>query len=162
MSTFAAMKYRILNKEEMEIFDEDFKYFLIANGVSNEEWIEMNKSDQDRAIQVVELFSDTVLQKVYEKVKFIEHRGKSACMVFKLNAENVEMISLNSTVNVLDLSTPKTIHDALLNHTAELSTFRSEKKYGKVREEEIHDMLTQGCVNSSEAFWILLDKVLSD
>jgi hypothetical protein len=56
------MKYRILNKEEMEIFDEDFKYFLIANGVSNEEWVEMNTSNQDRAIDLVELFSDTVLQ----------------------------------------------------------------------------------------------------
>lgn len=156
------MKYRILNKEEMEIFDEDFKYFLIANGVSNEEWIEMNKSDQDRAIQVVELFSDTVLQKVYEKVKFIEHRGASACMVFKLNPDNIEMISLNSTDESLDLSTPETIHDALLNHTDGLSIFRSEKKYAKNREEEIHDMLAQGCVNSSEAFWVLLDKVLSD
>jgi hypothetical protein len=124
--------------------------------------MEMNQSDQDRAIQVVELFSDTVLQKVYEKVKFIEHRGTSACMVFKLNSDNIEMISLNTADNTLDLSTPESIHDALLNYTDKLSTFRSEKKYTKNREEEIHEMLLQGCVNSSEAFWILLDKVLSD
>ena len=162
LSIFAAMKYRILNKEELEIFDEDFKYFLIANGVSNEEWIEMNTSDQDRAIDLVELFSDTVLQKVYEKVKFIEHRGKSACLVFKLNDENIEMISLNSQEENLDLSTPESIHDALLNHTDSLSTFRSSKDYAKKREEEIHDMLVQGCFNSSEVFWILLDKVVSN
>ena len=156
------MKYRILNKEELEIFGEDFKYFLIANGVSNEEWIEMNDSDQDRAIQIVELFSDTVLQKVYEKVRFIEHRSVSSCMVFKLNDDNIDMISLNSSNENLDLSSPESIHEALVNHSDVLSTFRSEKKYVKIREEEIHDMLAQGCVNSSEAFWILLDKVLSD
>ena len=144
----------------MAIFDEDFKYFLIANGVSNEEWLEMNTSNQDRAIDLVELFSDTVLQKVYEKVKFIEHRGKSACMVFKLNETDIEMISLNTAEEKLDLSTPESIHDALLNHTSALSTFSTTKIYAKNREEEIHDMLAQGCFNSSEAFWILLDKVV--
>lgn len=144
----------------MEIFDEDFKYFLITNGVTSEEWVEMNESDHDRAIALVELFSDTVLQKVYEKVKFIEHRGTSACMVFKLNAENIEMISLNSVSDSVDLSTPESIHDALLTQSEALSTFKSTKPYGKNREEEIHDMLMQGCFNSSEAFWILLEKVI--
>ena len=65
------MKYRFLTKEEMEIFDEDFKHFMITNGVTNEEWLEWNKSDLEKATQLVEVFSDTVLQKVYEKIKFI-------------------------------------------------------------------------------------------
>ena len=56
------MKYRMLTTEEMEIFNEDFKHFAIANGVSNEEWVEMNKSDKELATKLVELFSDTVLQ----------------------------------------------------------------------------------------------------
>ena len=66
------MKYRLLNKEEMEIFDQDFKHFLIANGVSNEEWVELNQNDIEKATQLVELFSDTIFQKVYEKIQFIE------------------------------------------------------------------------------------------
>jgi hypothetical protein len=41
-----------------------------------------------------------------------------------------------------------------------LTIFRSKKTYSKVREEEIHEMLSQGCVNSSEAFWMLLTRVL--
>lgn len=160
MFTFAPMKYRMLTIEEMEIFDEDFKHFAIANGVSNEEWIEMNESDKDKATKLVGLFSDTVLQKVYENLKFIEHRSQSSCLVFKLNEANIELISLNAKREKVNLLTPESIHDALVNQAQELSVFKSNKAYSKVREEEIHEMLSQGCVNSSEAFWIMLEKVV--
>jgi hypothetical protein len=150
----------MLTTEEMEIFNEDFKHFAIANGVSNEEWLEMNQSDQEKATKLVGLFSDTVLQKVYEKLKFIEHRSPASCLVFKLNESDIDLISLNRKSDKVDLSTAESIHDALVNNPSELTIFRSKKKYSKVREEEIHEMLTQGCVNSSEAFWMLLERVI--
>jgi hypothetical protein len=154
------MKYRMLTPEEMEIFDEDFKHFAVANGVSNEEWIEMNQSNVELATKLVGLFSDTVLQKVYEKVKFIEHRSPQSCMVFKLNEAEIELISLNASKDQIDLSTPESIHEALVNQPENISIFRTKKAYSKNREEEIHEMLSQGCVNSSEAFWVLLEKVV--
>jgi len=150
----------MLTTEEMEIFDEDFKHFAIANGISNEEWVEMNKSDKEKATKLVGLFSDTVLQKVYEKLKFIEHRSPSSCLVFKLNESDIDLISLNRKSEKVDLSSAESIHDALVNNPSELTIFRSKKQYSKAREEEIHEMLSQGCVNSSEAFWILLERVI--
>ena len=154
------MKYRLLNAEEMEIFDEDFKYFLIANGVKNEDWLEMNKSNRAQAQTLVELFSDTVLQKVYEKIKFIEHRSPGSCMVFKLGNEQIDMISINAKSDLVNLSTPESVHEALSTNDQALTMFRTSKKYSKNREMEIHEMLQQGCVNSSEAFWISLQKLL--
>lgn len=155
------MKYRMLTAKEMEIFDEDFKHFAIANGVSNEEWLEMNGSNVELATKLVALFSDTVLQKVYEKVKYIEHRSPTSCLVFKLNEDKIDLISLSAKSDKVDLSTAESIHAALVDHPLEVMIFRSQKAYTKVREEEIHEMLTQGCVNSSEAFWTSLEKVLN-
>lgn len=155
------MKFRMLSKEEMQIFDEDFKYFLIANGVSNEEWLEMNRSNVEKATRLVELFSDSILQKVYEKVRFVEHRSEDSCMVFKLNEKNIELISINRKSDIVSLNSPESIHEALTKFPMELTMFKTEKKYNGVREEEIHDMIAQGCVNSSEAFWILLEKLIS-
>lgn len=155
------MKYRMLTKEEMELFDEDFKHFMIVNGVSNEEWLEMNESNIEKATQLVEIFSDSVLQKVYEKIKFIEHRSKASCLVFKLNEKNIELISLNAKDDTVDLSTPESIHDGLVNHSGSVGLFKTSKDYTKNREEEIHQMLVQGCVNSSEAFWMSLEKAMS-
>lgn len=154
------MKYRMLTKEEMIIFDEDFKHFAVANGVSNEEWIEMNERYPEKAIQLVAVFSDVVLQKVYEKVTFIENRSKSACLVFKLNKDTIDLISLSTSSETIDLSTPETIHDALVNHPLTLSFFTFSKPYNKMREMEIHDMIENGCVNSSEEFWNSLQEVI--
>lgn len=157
---FARMKYRMLTAEEMEIFDEDFKYFLITNGVSNEEWLEMNQSNTANAQKLVEVFSDTVLQKVYEKMTYIEHRSAKSCLVFKFNESVIDLISISATDEAVDLSTPESIHKAFVNDAGKLSVFRSTKPYTKSREEELHEMLEQGCVNSSQVFWLMLEKVM--
>lgn len=155
------MKYRILSDEELEVFAEDLKHFLIVNGVHAEEWEKINKSDKQKAIKLVELFSDNVLQIVYEKIRFIEHRSEKSCLVFKLNKDNIEMISLTLKKGAeSNLSTPESIHDAIVKRPNDLQYFTSEKAYSKEREMEIHEMLQQGCVNSSEAFWVSLEKLL--
>ncbi len=155
------MKYRMLTEEEMKIFDEDFKHFAVANGVTGEDWQKLIDNDKEKATQLVEIFSDTVLQKVYEKLRFIEHRSPSSCMVFKLGPENIELISINAKSGEVDLTTPESIHEALTKKADDLSMFKTKKAYTKQREAEIHEMLEQGCLNSSEAFWILLEKVIS-
>ncbi len=155
------MKYRILSDEELEVFAEDLKHFLIVNGVHGEEWEEMNKVNPEKAVQLVELFSDTVLQIVYEKIKFIEHRSATSCLVFHLKSDEVEMISLNAKPeSAVDLSTPESIHEALVNQPSELTVFKTSKPYTKERELEIHQMLEQGCVNSTESFWQALVKLV--
>ena len=156
------MKYRILSDEELAHLEDDFKQFLIVNGVHDDEWREMNDSDGEKALSLVSLFSDAVLQKVYEKVKFIEHRSPNACMVFKLGEDKMDLISIASSEKETDLSTPESIHDALVKMPEKLQFFRSTKSYVKDREMEIHEMIEGGCVNSSEAFWILLEKAISN
>ena len=151
------MKYRILTKEEMNVFDEDFKHFMITNGVTNEEWIEMNQSDLKKATALVELFSDTVLQKVYEKIQFIEFRSEDACMIFNCLPEGLELISLNKKSGDANLSTPETIHEALTNSPDTLSIFKTNKSYSVSREAEIHELFEKGCFVSSQEFWNALE-----
>ena len=154
------MKYRILTKQEMDIFDEDFKHFLITNGVKNEEWLAMNQSDIGKATTLVELFSDTVLHKVYEKIEFIEFRSPDACMIFRCLPERMELISLNKKQGISDLSTPETIHEALSKSPEDLSIFKSEKEYSISREEEMHELFEKGCFVSSQEFWNALQVLI--
>lgn len=154
------MKYRILSQEELEFLEDDLKAFLIVNGIHGDEWAEMNKSNPVKAVELVELFSDTVLQKVYEKIRFIEHRSQKSCMVFHLKEDKIELISINANSETVDLTTPESIHKALLTNAGSLSIFKTEKAYLKDRAAEVHEMLEQGCVNSSEAFWYQLEKVV--
>ncbi|MEJ6583556.1 MAG: DUF6495 family protein [Crocinitomicaceae bacterium] len=154
------MKYRMLTDEELEVFAEDLKHFLIVNGVHAEEWEEINKNNTKKAIELVELFSDNVLQIVYEKMKFLEHRSEKACLVFHFELDKIELISINVKGGRSDLSSPESIHDALVNRPNEISVFKTSKNYSKSREIEIHDMLMQGCMNSTEAFWVSLERLV--
>lgn len=158
------MKYRLLSDEELKLLEEDLKQFLVVNQVYKEEWEEMNKSNPELALQMIELFSDQVLQIVYEKVKFLEHRTADSCFVFKCGKEYLELIALQkkNPSDAIDLSSPEGIHEALTNHPKALQFFTNQKPYSKERETEIHQMLEQGCVNSTEEFWNALVETLKD
>lgn len=155
------MKYRILSDEELQHLEGDLKAFLIINGIHGEEWEKMNQQEPTQAFALVELFSDQVLQTVYEKVKFLEHRTPESCLVFYFKEKEQELIAIqrNSTSEV-DLSTIEGIHQALLNHLKELSVFTSKKEYHVEREKEIHQLIEQGAVLSSDEFWNSLQKII--
>ena len=154
------MKYRILTNEELQHLEEDLKQFLIVNGIHAEEWATMNQESPEKAVQLVEVFSDTVLQKVYEKLNFLEFRSPDSCMLFHLLPEKMELISLQSTDKNCDLSSVESIHDALQNHVSNLNFFKSEKPYHSTRETVIHELIESGCVVSSSEFWNVLKHVL--
>lgn len=156
------MKYRLLTDEELSLLENDLKQFLVVNQVYKEEWARMNAESPELAAQMIELFSDSVLQIVYEKVRFLEHRAADSCFVFQCHPDKLELIAIQRKDQgiAIDLSTPGSIHDALVNHPDQLTFFRHEKPYAAERETEIHRMLEQGCVNSSESFWKALAEVV--
>ncbi len=155
------MKYRILTNDELSHLGEDFKQFLIVSGIHAEEWEEMNKKDIPKAIQVVEIFSDTVLQKVYEKINFVEFRSENSCIVFNCQIDKTELISIQAKSGItVNLSTPELIHSELRNNLSNLQFHRSEKPYSLSREIEIHNLIEKGCVISSQDFWNFLLKII--
>ena len=156
------MKYRILTNEELAPLAEDFKHFLIVNGVHTEEWIRINSNAPEKAAELVEIFSDTVLQKVYETITHLEFRSPDSCIVFHFAPEKVALISIQKKENsIADFSTVDNIHAALTKETNRLQFFQSEKNYTSTREQEIHRMLEQGCFVSSADFWKSLQEVVN-
>lgn len=155
------MKYRMLTDEELRHLEEDLKHFLIVNGVHDTEWATMNREDPEKARALVGVFSDTVLQKVYEKLEFLEFRSEPACYVFHLTPDFQEVIVIDrKNGSALDLSTIDGIHHALTQAAGELSFFRSRKAYTETREETVHQLIESGCVVSTREFWEGLKKGL--
>lgn len=157
------MKYRILSQEELQHLEGDLKAFLIINGVQGDEWKQLNEQQPEKALALVELFSDNVLQTVYEKLSFLEFRSADTCIVFHLGKEEQELIAIHRKENSsVDLSTVEGIHEALSNHVGDLHFFQSKKAYADIREIEIHLLLEQGCILSSVEFWDSLKTVLTN
>lgn len=155
------MKYRMLSEEELVHLEEELKQFLIVNGVEGDTWEKLNKNNPEQAIELVGLFSDMVLQRVYEKLTFLEFRSADSCMLFKVNIDQIDLISLTpkSGVNV-DLSTVESIHKTLSYDSSQLTFFKSSKTFTSSREEEIHALLQHGCVVSSKEFWDAIVSVI--
>ena len=151
------MKYRILSDEELKVLENDLKAFLIINGIQGEEWEKINKETPEKALKLVELFSDTVLDKVYQTIQFLEYRSEKTCYVFNCQKDKIDFIVLerneNSTVN---LSTPESIHKALLENINELKLSKSSKSNTTTKEEHIHRLLESGCTPSVKEFWVSL------
>ena len=151
----------MLTEEELQHLESDLKAFLIINGVEGDTWKQLNETDPGKAVQLVELFSDTVLQTVYEKIRFLEFRSPDSCIVFHCKEDVIELISIGRKADaVCDLSTPESIHQALIHHSDNLHWFRTTKAYSDARELEIHRLLEQGGVLSTGEFWEALSKAL--
>lgn len=134
------MKYRLLTNEELKELEEDFKHFLITNHVYNEEWIQLNKSNDKKVMELVELFSDIVFEKALSKINFLETINSRGISVFFCNKNEILMIGISSANETIDF-TKHTFED----FKNDLTIFKTAKSYSKKREEEIFDLLNSGC-----------------
>lgn len=151
----------MLSTEELTALEGDLKAFLIINGIEGDSWKRLNETEPDKAIALVELFSDNVLQTVYEKLEFLEFRSEDTCLVFRCLSEELILISIaKKEGSTISLASVEGIHDALSKHAKELTVFKTQKAYSSTREEEIHQLISQGCFVSSVEFWDSLEKIL--
>ena len=147
------MRFRSLTIDELKELETEFKQFLIINQVYNEEWIEMNKKDLEKANSLVDLFSDQVLEKVYSKIDFLEKRDKYAFSVFAVTKNDIETITIQSKNQTIELFTNAQIETALNQYLNELEIFCGTKKLAKEKCDEVFDLIKEGCEISSLDVW---------
>jgi hypothetical protein len=154
------MRFRILNDEELKALEQEFIQFLVVNHVYAEEWKQINQSEPDKAIQLVELFSDQVLLKVYEKIQYLEFRSKDSLILFYCGNQKIALISVQSKDDKIDLSTAESIHEALTSQVENLTFFKNERVYTMTREDEIHRLIDKGCIVSTADFWNAMNEAV--
>jgi len=151
----------MLSEEELSHLEDELKQFLIVNGVDGDTWAKINETAPTRATELVGLFSDAVLQRIYEKLTYIEFRSTDSCMLFYVGQSQVHLISITPKSGVdIDLSTPESIHQAMTQQAQNLTYFETSKPFKHSREEEIHALMEQGCVVSTQSFWDAICSVI--
>ena len=95
------MRFRCLTNEELKELDAELIQFLILNHVYKEDWAIMNQKEPLKAKQLIELFSDVVLDKVYNKVSFLERQVPRQVCFCSLSETNGEMITIEAIDNDL-------------------------------------------------------------
>lgn len=142
---FKLMKYRCLTDEELNELEEEFKHFLISNNVYTEEWEALNEKGDEKVQELVEMFSDIVLEKVLKNIKYLEHVTPQDIKSFKCEESVMTLIGIASKNQAIDFT-----KDILSEFKDELDIFKTTKPYHKERELEVFDLLNSGCTIISD------------
>jgi hypothetical protein len=152
------VRYRFLTDEELKALDEEFKHFLIANGLHAEEWEELNKNDPDKAIEIVGLFSDLVLDKVYDKTEFILYQNAKSLNVFKFFKEKAILIGVDYQGR--DDFPLEGVMEFISKNAEKMLIYSSSKSFDEVeRNKEIHHLIKYGAFATDDKIFNFLAEI---
>lgn len=155
------MKYRYLTPEELQLLEDELIQFLIVNGIDGPEWEEINKTNPDKARELVGMFSDVVIHRSLEKVKFGEQGSANRFFIFAFHDEEIELIGCMSSRENVDISSFEMLMQEVKNQPQSIEVFRQTKKYEPNREQEIFTMMNNGLLLSEQSRYDLLQKLYS-
>ena len=77
---------------QVQWLSEELVQFLIVQGIDGDLWLEMNQKSPQKAIELVSLFSDTVLEKVYSKVQHMSFLSTQIFSIFKIEGSVMQAV----------------------------------------------------------------------
>jgi len=156
------MRFRRLTKEELEPLEEDFVQFLASHQITANEWEKMKDQNKDKVHELLDIFSDIVLEKVFSDIKYLQHRSKDTIRVFACREDNLVMTGLKIEDPSKNLTNPE--HLAILANPervqGKVKIFQIEKDYAKEKADEIFEMMYRnGCRIAPDGMFQMLENM---
>ncbi|NOQ74013.1 MAG: hypothetical protein GQ574_18550 [Crocinitomix sp.] len=136
-------KYRDLTKEELITFEKEFVDYLVVNGIVASDWERMKLENNEKAEQIVSLFSDVIMEGVLRKIKFLERRTKAYVQAVQCLNDKMLMVAVSCKDKSYNMSDFKegTAKEVIVDS---FEMHQGEKAYHKTREEVLFEMVSQG------------------
>ncbi|MDC0231135.1 DUF6495 family protein [Aureispira] len=158
------MRFRRLTEEELTPLKEDFIQFLASNQITAKEWIDMKAADSDKVHDLIDMFSEIVLEKVFGTLEYLQHRTKDTIRVFHCQENKITMTGLQITDPSKDLTNAKDL--VVLSDPeaiqGKIKVFQMDKNYSQKRPDEVYGMMSKnGCQPAPKGMFDLLTKMYS-
>ena len=152
------VKYRRLSIDELEELEKEFIQFLAVNGIDATKWQELKASKTNEADNIIDSFSDVVVEKSLQNIKYIEHRTSSDYKIFFYDEKEAHMIGVKSnSIDLLKSDWHKKAPEYFSKN--QISLIKGTKKFSKSRTEELFEMLQKGCSPSEQKWFSVLGKL---
>ncbi len=142
------VKYRQLNQDELKEFEKEFIEFLVINGITADEWVNLKAKHKEKAEAIIYKFSDVIFESILRKVNYLEHISPKSIKCFQCLKDEIRLVGVDaSKQSSIDFknNTPTTFND--------LEVYTSTKKYNKQREVEIFNLINAGAqISDGELF----------
>jgi cag pathogenicity island protein 24 len=144
------IKYRRLDGKELESLEQDFVSFLASNSIQAQDWQKLKSDSPAKVDELMDVFSDTVLEKVYTKAKhliivkpnelhaFRMEESFATLIGVRFNAPNLNLLNRNELEMIFNSE------NSFISHQPKL--FSLDKKYDKPKPEEVFFLIKQGAV----------------
>lgn len=161
------MKYRLLSFEELQSLDKEFKEFLLTRAVTPEEWSIIRVNNQDKAVQLIEDFSDQVFEQVLNQVDFLELRKEKQFIQVQFKDKTYKEIGITvDPKEEVDFKDPDQVQEFISNVQKSIATkfsvYKKEEAYTKSRTEEIFLYVDAGAKKSDEKTFQLMERLYND
>ena len=135
------MKFRRLSIQELEHLKDDFIKFLASNTITALDWEKTKQETPQKAEELIEIFSDVVMEKVYSKIELLELIEPKSIVFFKFDDELMTILGINSNAEI-DFTQLTEI-----NSEMQISAFRQTKVLEKAQKPlEIHRLVESGAL----------------
>jgi hypothetical protein len=153
-------KYRTLTQEELKDLEKEFIDFLVINGVTADDWQKLKLHEQ-KAVKILEQFSDVVWEGVLRKTMFVAHRSPQEIRTFQCLPNKILLMGIKIQDAQIDLRT-KDGYQQLQENMPSASVYSSEKVYSKNREMEIFELIQSGAQISDGSLFKRIALILAD
>ena len=152
------VKYRFLTDDELMALEVEFKQFLITNGLHDDEWRVLNKDYPKKAEEVVGLFSDLILDKVFTQTKYLMHHSNDKIKVFHFTTSKAIMIGLDFEGE--DVIPEEGLMDFIKSNLSNFKIYTASKDYKKdLRNKEIFALVRNGAEKVDEKWFDFFSKL---
>jgi cag pathogenicity island protein 24 len=156
------MRFRRLTIEELDSLEEDFVQFLAASHITAKEWVSLKESLSEKVEELIDMFSDIVLEKVFSNIEYLQHRTKNTVRVFYCQEDQITMTGLQISDPNKDLTNPD--HLAVLSNPNSIEgavkVFQVNKAYATERPDEVFSMMYKdGCQTAPKGMFDVLVKM---
>lgn len=149
------MKYRRLNTDELDELTREFIQFLAANTVTGPEWVKLKQEDPAKAEGLIDIFSDTVFDKIIAEIQYMEYKTPEDIKTFHCHADKIVLNGLrveggDGQVDLTKNLPPQELMQSVHQAGAKMQVYSAEKIYRPDREQELFRMLEGGALIDRE------------
>ncbi len=147
------IRFRLLTNTELESLSEEFIQFLVVQGIDDQMWRDINTKTPEKANDLVSVFSDTVLKKVYSKVKFMSFVSEQVFSIFKIEAHTMHVVVIKNLSIDLGFKDIEDVITRLKKDLNDCEAFTATRELGSGILDEIHSLTEKGCLIAEQDLW---------
>lgn len=139
------IKFRALSKQELLDLETEFKQFLIIHGLHDAEWKALAKSNPKKAQGFIDLFSNIVIEKIYQNAVGLLQTGTDFITVFNFNRDPWEFYYFKSNcANQLGPIESARFLEKLNQKDPDFKVQKGTKEVTDQKAQVVHELITKG------------------